>query len=360
MSLTFIAGYRDRDDERLRRSLDSLKNQTCSDFDMILLDYGSSSRWSSEIQKLVRNYPFSKYYYSDTRGWLWNRSAALNTGARLAKGDYLFLTDVDIIYPPWFVERVLEHAAANVFFTSSCYRCPQEFEAWDSLARNGSGHSWPEMKGKGLLCCPRRGLEAVAGLDEGFACWGQEDHDFAERLVRAGFQELTVEGKLTSYHQWHPRVIYQMPLTVQFHNLAQYYRGRATSRIEANEQLHWGKLTGREQRPIFQHIDAEMGTLLPNSRCEKLEVFGVGNVATALDRMAGSSRKVWALPVYAASDTDAAFLNKILRRLGWRLDRRVGLASDAAQGLLMAVPGLFRDYFLQGRLEHQPCAFFLT
>jgi glycosyltransferase involved in cell wall biosynthesis len=66
MSLTFIACYRDRDGKRLQRSLDSLRAQTCRDFDLILLDYGSGTAWSAAIQRLVAQFPFCRYAYSDS------------------------------------------------------------------------------------------------------------------------------------------------------------------------------------------------------------------------------------------------------------------------------------------------------
>ena len=225
MSLTFVAGYRDREAERLRRSLDSLKGQTCPDFEVILLDYGSRSACGSQIRQLVAGYPFCRYYYSDTRGWMWNRSAALNTGARISDREFLFFSDVDIVYPPWFVERIRKHMAADLFLASECFRSPQGFQDWGALKDGRYGRAWPSMKGKGLLCCARRVLEAVGGLEEGFGWWGQEDIDLVERLTRLGLRDAELPN-LYCYHQWHPKCIYEMPLSVQFNNFSTGTTGR--------------------------------------------------------------------------------------------------------------------------------------
>lgn len=359
MSLTLIAGYRDRDAERLTRSLDSLNGQTCHDFDMTLVDYGSRMQCSSQIQQLVGSYPFCRYVYSDTRGWPWNRSAALNTGARISQGTVLFFTDVDIIYPPEFVEEILDHQAPDVFFASACFRSPKGFNEWNLLAKDGFANHWPEMKGKGLMCCPRPALEAVGGLDERFAYWGAEDLDLAERLARSGLREMNLP-EVRCYHQWHPHVIYQLPLSVQFNNLTRYHGGRSTCRIQVNDHHNWGRVVRREERPVYQLVDPDLGVTRPGAPLRNIEAFGVANVLTAIKEIAAAKNVLWALPRYNASDTDATFLNKVLRRCGWRLDRRLGFAGDVAQGLLLAVPELFRDCYLTGTNNGEACSLFLT
>jgi hypothetical protein len=326
---------------------------------MILLDYGSRDASSAAVRQLVRHFPFCEYYYSDTRGWMWNRSAALNAGARFSDGDFLFFTDVDIFYPPWFVEHLMRHRGERVFFASACFRCPQDFSDWAHLARNGAEHKWPEMKGKGLMCCPRGGLEAVGGLDERFAYWGQEDHDFANRLGRLGLQELTPPD-VYCYHQWHPHVIYEVPLSVQFNNLAQFYGTQTESRVQANERRPWGKLARFEDRPIYASVDPETGSLRQGRAMQTIEASGVANLLTTINEMARSKGVLWALPNYDASDRHAVFLNKVLRRAGWHLDRRLGFAGDVAQGLLLAVPGLFQDCYLDGWIGGRKHSFFLT
>jgi hypothetical protein len=290
---------------------------------------------------------------------MWNRSAALNTGVRLARHPALFLTDVDIIYPRWFVERVIGYQKENVFFASACFRCPKAFADWDRLAQRHYEHKWSEMKGKGLMCCPRRALEEIGGLDERFAYWGQEDHDLSERLARFGLQELDLQD-LYSYHQWHPHVIYDLPLSVQFNNLAHYYSGKAERRVRANETNAWGQLARFQDRAIYSHIDPEHGILRQNLQVRSVEAFGVATSLTIIREMVNAKDMLWAVPRYEASDRNGAFLNKVLRRAGWRLDRRLGYAGDLAQGLLLAVPGLFRDYFLDGTVAGRNHAFLLT
>jgi hypothetical protein len=215
------------------------------------------------------------------------------------------------------------------------------------------------MKGKGLMCCPRSALEQIGGLDERFAYWGQEDHDFSERLARLGLRELEL-ANLYCYHQWHPHVIYDLPFSVQFNNLAHYYAGREEGRVRANLRNDWGKLARFDDRAIYSHIDPERGEPRQNLQIRTVEAFGVAGLLTTIREMVNAKDVLWAVPRYDASDRNGAFLNKVLRRAGWRLDRRLGYAGDLAQGLILAVPGLFRDYFLEGTLGGRNHAFLLT
>jgi hypothetical protein len=209
------------------------------------------------------------------------------------------------------------------------------------------------------MCCSRQATEAVGGLDERFAYWGAEDLDFAERLARSGLRELN-PPEIHCYHQWHPHVIYQLPLSVQFNNLTRYHGGRSSGRIQANKRRDWGRVVRRKDRPIFEYVDPDCGASQPGAPVRSIEAFGVAHVLTAVKDMAAASNVLWALPRYDASDTDATFLNKVLRRCGWRVDRRLGYACDVAQGLLLAVPELFRDCYLTGTNKGQACSLFLT
>ena len=53
---TIIYAYRNRDESRIKMSLDSLKNQTNQNFKVVFVDYGSESKLAANIQKLVESY----------------------------------------------------------------------------------------------------------------------------------------------------------------------------------------------------------------------------------------------------------------------------------------------------------------
>ena len=67
MKVTIVFPFRDRDMQRVKRSLDSLQEQTCNDFIVMFIDYGSNPNLSKEIKALVIHYSFVAYYYLHTQ-----------------------------------------------------------------------------------------------------------------------------------------------------------------------------------------------------------------------------------------------------------------------------------------------------
>ena len=89
MKFSIIVGFKNRDISRAKKSLDSFSSQSFTDFELIFIDYGSDELVSKEVQLLVQHYKFIKYYYSDTKGWFWNRAHAMNIGIKKAIGEII-------------------------------------------------------------------------------------------------------------------------------------------------------------------------------------------------------------------------------------------------------------------------------
>ena len=64
--ITILYPYRNRDIERVKRSLDSLALQTDQRFKVLFVDYGSSSKQASQVEQLIISYSFANYIYSYT------------------------------------------------------------------------------------------------------------------------------------------------------------------------------------------------------------------------------------------------------------------------------------------------------
>ncbi len=87
----------------------SLAAQTCGDFEVIIVEDGSTVRCKESVDR----YPEvrSKYYYKDNEG----RSIARNYGMERADGDYFIFFDSDCVIPPdYFSILVRELDAAPV------------------------------------------------------------------------------------------------------------------------------------------------------------------------------------------------------------------------------------------------------
>lgn len=75
----------------LEECLDSVVDQNITEYQVILIDDGSTDRSGEMCQRYVRDYPFFQYIYQENSGL----GSARNTGIRYAKGKYLLFLDSD-------------------------------------------------------------------------------------------------------------------------------------------------------------------------------------------------------------------------------------------------------------------------
>lgn len=88
----------------LRKFLISLERQSCQDFELIIVDGGSTDRSRHIVDKFERAHPripITKLL--DERR---NIGAVRNRGSAAARGDLLFHTSSDVILDPWILHRI--------------------------------------------------------------------------------------------------------------------------------------------------------------------------------------------------------------------------------------------------------------
>ena len=207
--ITIVFGYRNRETERVKRCLDSLSDQSNKKFKVLFIDYGSNDAAASEMKELCAKYSFVEYIYSQTQGMPWNRSHALNTGIRKVKTEYTLLSDVDMIYPPNFIQYLSDKALPNTQFYKPFYFLPETFANWNyifSAKEVNCPDSGTASKG-GLQFVPTKILHQIRGFDEYYCFWGVEDRDLFHRLEVEGIETKWMPlEEVPVFHQWHPVV----------------------------------------------------------------------------------------------------------------------------------------------------------
>lgn len=86
----------------LAETIESVLNQTYSDFELLLIDDGSTDRTHEIVQACQRKDGRIKYFYKPNGGV----SSARNLGIEKAKGEYLTFLDSDDTYEPAFLEKM--------------------------------------------------------------------------------------------------------------------------------------------------------------------------------------------------------------------------------------------------------------
>ncbi len=202
--ITILYIYRNRELERVKRSLDSLMAQNNQEFKVVFIDYGSSEKIASEVVNLISYYSFVTYYYSYCTLQLWSRAKAINVGLQFVTTDFVFIADIDMIFSPDFVE-VLENSKnpkESVFFkvgflTEKETQITKNFEDYKVAYESSPG-------AQGLSLFPTEALRSIRGFDEFFHLWGGEDEDVHSRLKMIGLSIEFFDEKILMLHQWHP------------------------------------------------------------------------------------------------------------------------------------------------------------
>ena len=251
-AFSIIVGFRDRETVRVKRFLESLENQTYSDFECLFVDYGSSREVADEIRELCSGFEFCRYIYNHVEGWFWNRSHALNTGIRQAAGTYLICTDIDMIFTESVMKTMAETAHPNAQYFSRVYKLPQSFTDYSSLQNKPTAFELSGVNGMGGFHCAHRDIfESVSGFDEFFCIWGKEDEDCATRISATGIDTNWLDpGAEPIYHQWHPS---ENPKKKQFPQQwwDQIYLRFALNKHQLSDlSADWGSLVTESDRTV--------------------------------------------------------------------------------------------------------------
>lgn len=186
----------------LRRCLDSIKKIEYPDFEIIVVDDGSTD----DTADMVKEYSNVRYVYQENQG----PAAARNRGVAEAAGDLIFFTDADCVLPPDILSRY-----ASIFAESSYagvgggYRTLNKeskvarYIGWEIAFRHDRARPM-ETKAFGTYNAVfvRQAFVDTGGFDTGFTMASGEDFDLCYRLVNDG-RQLGFDPDIFVYHE-HP------------------------------------------------------------------------------------------------------------------------------------------------------------
>lgn len=202
--LSFIVGFRNRDTERVRLFLESLKAIRGDDFELVFVDYGSDETVSDSVKKIVSNYSFANYHFFNSRGQNWNRAKCLNYGFSLSKGQYIFTSDIDFLYSIDFISIVKQIASpTHAFYFKVGFLSEKESQYihFDSEKYDIEGYSNEDAVGAMLIS--RQMFDEVGGYDEFYEIWGVEDNDLLYRIRMTDNQISFYSKRILIWHIWH-------------------------------------------------------------------------------------------------------------------------------------------------------------
>lgn len=162
--------------------------------------------WTREYHELVPNDVVYIHQQATHPDMPYNRSWALNMGARAARGKVIVLHDADMVVPRDFCRAILDRMTDGV----DALRLPRFIFYLDEPTSSYTQQSLalPQAPRVDTIVQNTRtpiavttdAYESVGGHDEAFYGWGAEDDEFMDRLRTRN----VAEGALPIVHLWHP------------------------------------------------------------------------------------------------------------------------------------------------------------
>ena len=244
--LTIVIPNRNRDLDRIKRSLKSVYSQLDYSTSLYLVDYGSAADYQEQLQKILKQFPNVDLILCPTYSQLWNKSRAINIVLKNCKTNYFMVCDMDMLWHPDFLktERELWCRSDATYYTVGILtrkETEQEKDFGDYQIKFQTG-----SEATGITVFNTEALKSINGFDEYFHGWGAEDTDVHNRLRNAGFNVRFRDTENYFLHQWHPKDYRSVKSKVPFHKHLErinheYSRlSRNLKRIKANNQCDWG------------------------------------------------------------------------------------------------------------------------
>ncbi len=264
--ITILYAYRNRDAQRVKQSLLSLQKQTVNNFEVVFIDYGSTPVYNEPVKEVVEVFAFANYHYVGHPGLLWNKSKALNYGIRQAKGKYVFIADVDVLFHPETIQLFQNSAHPQTAFLFQLSYLSKK--TTESLGSEPNYFDLPVKhtgEVNGMVLTSKKSLIDIKGLDEFFHFYGSEDIDLFQRLESAGQQVIRRPEKYF-LHQWHP--IYnsyddsKLSITPRLYNVKRinqqhYFYQKKASTVKPNQSDMWGNPVKSNEFEQLLHPDVE-------------------------------------------------------------------------------------------------------
>lgn len=166
----------------LTEAIQSILDQTCTDFELIIVDDASTD----QTHDIIPSHPRITYFRRDQNG---GQATARNDGAKLAKGEFLAFLDQDDLWEPTFLEEtlpILQAMADTAAVHTDGYNVnsKNEIVGYNRTIQRTDDVTVHLTKGHALHPCGslfrKTHFDKVKGYDEKMMIW--EDRDLQIRL----------------------------------------------------------------------------------------------------------------------------------------------------------------------------------
>lgn len=161
----------------LPKLLESIRQQSFSDYEVIVADAGSTDRTVAIARKLGAQV---------VKGG--KPGVARNNGAKMARGDFFYFLDADVVLPKYFLKKSWQEIDERFLELASCEFVPISEYVIDHLLHNivnayiAMSQFREPLAGGACIIVGRRLFNRVKGFNEKLVM--AEDHDFIARAAK--------------------------------------------------------------------------------------------------------------------------------------------------------------------------------
>ena len=343
-SATIIYPFRNRDVKRIRKSMLSLLEKNTSIENVLIIDYGSSCEYQEKLKDLIGDLP-ATLIRTETEGFFWNKSNALNLGIKNTRTKYAVAIDIDIVFNSGCIDHCIE-----VYSPESAI-----FQYYWFLPPNGD-YAKSVCGGQdncgGFMFMPTEDIIKLGGWDENYDFWGLEDKDWMNRLRCCGYDiHWLDDSKYRGYHIWHPstsdKTMYESE-AMRLRKNYTYMKNSVFPCISFNPNC-----LSRKDRPILDLLKKKDIKILDYSRgCIETSAF---KIVSEL-RENGVIRIDIGLPFEHRKLERLSFISQFLSRFiestGFKLKKiENGNLGYIIQLLEILKNGIIKDYYITENMD---------
>lgn len=244
--ITVVLTNRNRDLRLIKRCLKSLENQSNTDFQCVVVDYGSSENQQEDLEVLIKDFKHINLISCNTSKQLWCKSRAINIALQSCNTPSFFVGDIDMIYHPDFVETLHQYQTkADAIYFQVGFLSEEESKKEKAFKEFEISFKSTE-EATGMTLYKTEVLKSINGYDEFYHGWGSEDTDVHIRLKNANKQVFYYEESVLILHQWHPKAYRSTSSLEPFHSKLETINQKylefteRSGNTKANQNQNWG------------------------------------------------------------------------------------------------------------------------